>query len=207
MILDNYLRSGFTFDENEDYLEFQFRMLNSLMLISAFVIVVITILNMFGLHDISDKQKYVEYTYGAGLFAFVYLLRISKSYFSVVAYSILLATLALLSYTLAFMYQNESRAIWFSLLVFAAFIITDCRGGMFFTVISIVIIVSFYTTLDLHLSQTAINSSILGLVVGGFMFLVHSRQVANLKREKSSLGELASTDYLTGVMNNLLQFA
>jgi len=23
MILDNYLRSGFTFDENEDYLEFQ----------------------------------------------------------------------------------------------------------------------------------------------------------------------------------------
>lgn len=83
--------------------------------------------------------------------------------------------------------------------------ISDKTSGIFYTLAPIVIILTINSFIDLQLSKIAINSGILGLIIGSFLSYVYTNKITdyenNLKQQNNTLTVLASTDYLTGIMN------
>jgi len=201
----NYLRSGFDFSEKESLLLLKFKMLNSVLLLASFFSFFISILAFTGLHSIGFTQAMIDFFYGALLTTSIFFLRISKKYFQFLSYTLLSITLVLFTFVLVNLTFNEGRIIWFFLLIALAFILTDCRGGMIFSAASIGVIILLNILTDLHFSQVAINTSVFSLLVGSVVFWFHAREITQyqkaLKQKNSSLDVLASTDYLTGIMN------
>lgn len=205
MALNDFLYSGFKFNEDENLLQFKFKMLNFIFINVAFFSVFIGLLSNFGMYDIGSIQTKVIYIYGSVVIFLIFLLRLSKTYYKKIAHFLLIISLLTFTSALVFVPQDEFRIIWFNLLIFVAYILKDTIGGLFYTAASIAIILTLNFFIDLHLSQIALSSSILALIIGSFLSLLYTKEVAayekSLKQKNSSLSLLASTDYLTGIMN------
>ena len=205
MNLDNFLYSGFKFSSDEDLLKFKFKMLNSIFIIVAFFSALFGLLSDLGINDLGPVHSKVDYLYSFLTLGLIFYLRRSKKNYIMAAY--ILLVISLLTFTSALIYvpHDEFRMIWFYLLIFAAYIINGTRLGLMSTIASISIILTVNAFIDLNLSQTAINSGILGLVIGSFFAYIYTNKItsyeASLKKQNSSLSLLASTDYLTGIMN------
>jgi predicted signal transduction protein with EAL and GGDEF domain len=90
-------------------------------------------------------------------------------------------------------------------LIFVVYILDGTRSGILYTAISIAIILIVHYFIDLELSQIAINSGIFGLIIGSFLSYVYANKITeyedSLEQQNNRLNILASTDYLTGIMN------
>jgi diguanylate cyclase (GGDEF)-like protein len=135
----------------------------------------------------------------------IFFLRLSKKNYNLTAHAVLIISLLTFTSALIFVPQDEFRMIWFYLLIYVAYMINDRASGILYTLASIIIILTANFFIDLQLSQVAINSGILGLVIGSFLSSIYTSKITNyennLKQQNSSLSVLASTDYLTGIMN------
>ena len=205
MNLDNFLYSGFKFSSDEDLLKFKFKMLNSIFIIVAFFSALFGLLSDLGINDLGPVHSKVDYLYSFLTLGLIFYLRRSKKNYIMAAYILLLISLLTFTSALIYVPHDEFRMIWFYLLIFAAYIINGTRLGLMSTIASISIILTVNAFIDLNLSQTAINSGILGLVIGSFFAYIYTNKItsyeASLKKQNSSLSLLASTDYLTGTMN------
>ncbi len=205
MNLDNFLYSGFKFSSDEDLLKFKFKMLNSIFIIVAFFSALFGLLSDLGINDLGPVHSKVDYLYSFLTLGLIFYLRRSKKNYIMAAYILLLISLLTFTSALIYVPHDEFRMIWFYLLIFAAYIINGTRLGLMSTIASISIILTVNAFIDLNLSQTAINSGILGLVIGSFFAYLYTNKIASyeasLKKQNSSLSLLASTDYLTGTMN------
>ncbi|WP_309500286.1 GGDEF domain-containing protein [Sulfurovum sp.] len=205
MTLNNFLYSGFKFNEDENLLQFKFMMLNSIFIIVAFFSTSIGLLSDFGMYDIGPIQTKVKYIYSFMTIFLIFFLRLSKTHYEKTAHCFLIISLLVCTSALIFVPQDEFRIIWFYLLIFVAYILKGTTGGLFYTAASVVIILTLNFFMELHLSQIAISSSIFALIIGSLLYLVHTKKITayekNLKQKNSSLSLLASTDYLTGIMN------
>lgn len=205
MIINNFLHSGFKFTGDENLLQFKFKMLNSIFIIVAFFSALFGLLSDLGLNDIGPIHSKVNYIYSFLTILLILFLRLSKKNYNLTAYSLLIISLLTFTSALVFVPQDEFRMIWFYLLVFVAYMISSKMSGLLCTLASIVIILSVNFLVDLQLSQVAITSGILGLIIGSFLSYIYTNKITNyensLKQQNSSLSVLASTDYLTGVMN------
>lgn len=205
MNLNNFLYSGFKFSRDEDLLKFKFKMLNSMLIIIAFFSLLFAIISDLGINDLGPIQTKVDYIYCALTLSLIFFLRASKSNYNLTAYAMLMVSLIAFTFALIFVPQDEFRIIWFYLLIFAAYIVNGKKFGLMFTAASIIIILVVHMFIELNLSQTAINSAILGLVIGSFLAYFYTSKITSyehsLKEQNSSLNLLASTDYLTGIMN------
>jgi len=205
MSLENFLYSGFVFEEDEDLLKFKFRMINSILAIVAFFAALVGLLSDLGINDIGPVHSKVNYVYSLLTIALIFFLRSSRKNYTMTAN--LLLTVSLLAFTscLLFVPQDEFRMIWFFLLVFVAYMLNGTACGLFFTAASIGVILVTHFSVDLHLTQVAINSALLGLVIGSFLSQTYTRKISGyeqrLQDKNAELKVLASTDDLTGVMN------
>ena len=205
MNINNFLHSGFKFTGEENLLQFKFKMLNSIFIIVAFFSALFGLLSDLGINDIGPIHTKVNYVYSFLTILLILFLRFSKKNYNPTAYSLLIISLMTFTSSLVFVPQDEFRMIWFYLLVFVAYMISSKMIGLLCTLASIVIVLSVNFFVDLQLSQVAINSGILGLIIGSFLSYIYTDKITNyensLKQQNSSLSVLASTDYLTGVMN------
>lgn len=205
MTLNNFLHSGFKFGEDEHLLQFKFKMLNSIFVIVAFFSALFGLLSDLGINDIGPVHSKVDYLYSFLTIMLVFVLRHSKKNYQPVIHSLLIISLLTFTSALIFVPQDEFRIIWFYLLIFVAYMLNGKTSGLFFTFASIGIILSSSFFVELQLSQIAINSSVLGLIIGSFLSYVYTNKITeyenSLKQKNSSLTILASTDYLTGIMN------
>jgi diguanylate cyclase (GGDEF)-like protein len=176
-----------------------------MLMVTAFFSILISLLAFVGLHDIGLKQAIIDFAYGVMMISFIFILRISKQHFKKIAYFLLSMTFLLFTYILVYLPTNEARTIWFFLLIVFAYIVTDSKGGLIYTTLSVGIIIVLHVVSDLHLSQISINASIIALLASSAMFWSHAKIITqyqtNLKQKNNSLSLLASTDYLTGIMN------
>jgi diguanylate cyclase (GGDEF)-like protein len=199
MNLNNFLFSGFKFSGSEDLLQFKFKMLNSIFITVAFFSALFGVLSDLGINDIGPIHSKVDYVYSFLTIMLILFLRQSKKNYDLI--------ISLLTFTsaLIFVPQDEFRMIWFYLLIYVAYMIQDRTSGIFYTLASIIIILTVNFFIELQLSQVAINSGILGLVIGSFLSYTYTNKITNyensLKQQNTSLSVLASTDYLTGIMN------
>ncbi|HEY9190334.1 MAG TPA: GGDEF domain-containing protein [Sulfurovum sp.] len=205
MRLNNFLSSGFKFGEEEHLLQFQFKMLNSIFVVVAFFSVLFGLLSDLGINDIGPVHSKVDYVYSFLTLVLIFLLRHSKKNYQLVIHSLLIISLFTFTSALIFVPQDEFRIIWFYLLIFVAYMLNGKRTGILYTAAAIGIILTSNYFLELHLSQTAINSGILGLIIGSFLSNVYTNKISeyenSLKQQNSTLSVLASTDYLTGITN------
>ncbi len=205
MSLNNFLYSGFKFSGDEDLLQFKFKMLNSIFIIIAFFSALFGLLSDLGINDIGPIHSKVDYIYCFLTIMLIIFLRSSKKNYNLTAHSLLIISLITFTSALIFVPQDEFRMIWFYLLIFVTYMISGKTSGILFTLASLVIILTVNFFVDLQLSQVAINSGILGLIIGSFLSYIYTNKITNyensLKQQNSSLSVLASTDYLTGVMN------
>lgn len=205
MNFNNFLYSGFEFGEDEDLLKFKYKMINSILVIVTFFSVLFGALSDLGVNDIGPIHSKVDYIYGFFTFIFIFFLRLSKSNYTIIANCLLITSLITFTSALIFVPQDEFRMIWFYLLIFVAYILNGSSIGMLFTIASIAIILCSNFLLDLQLSQTAINSGVLGLIIGSFLSRFYSNKITDyekcLQKKNADLKVLASTDSLTGIMN------
>jgi diguanylate cyclase (GGDEF)-like protein len=205
MNINNFLHSGFKFTGDEDLLQFKFKMLNSIFIIVAFFSALFGLLSDLDINDIGPVHSKVNYIYSFLTFLLILFLRFSKKNYNLTVHLLLIISLMTFTSALVFVPQDEFRMIWFYLLVFVAYMISGKMIGLLCTLASIVIILAVNFFVDLQLSSVAINSGILGLIIGSFLSYIYTDKITNyensLKQQNSSLSVLASTDYLTGVMN------
>ena len=205
MSLNNFLYSGFKFSTDEDLLKFKFKMLNSIFIIVAFFSALFGLLSDLRINDIGPIHSKVDYVYSFLTILLIFFLRSSKKNYNLTAHSLLIISLMTFTSALIFVPQDEFRIIWFYLLILVAYMITSKTSGILYTLASIVMILSVNFFVDLKLSDIAINSAVLGLLIGSFLSSVYTNKITNyedsLKKQNSSLSLLASTDYLTGIMN------
>lgn len=203
--LNNFLCSGFYFDEDEDLLKFKFKMINSILIIIAFFSTLFAILSDLGLNDLGTIHTKVDYLYGFATLMLIFYLRLSKENYFNTSHILILISLMTFTSALVFVVQDEFRMIWFYLIVFVAYALNGNASGIFYTISSIAVILTAHLSLDLQLSQIAINSVILGLVIGSFLFRAYTKKIADyeesLRKKNEDLKVLASTDGLTGIMN------
>jgi len=205
MSLNNFLYSGFKFSAEEDLLKFKFKMLNSIFIIVAFFSALFGLLSDLGINDIGPIHSKVNYIYSFLTIMLIFFLRSSKENYILTVHSLLIISLLTFTSALIFVPQDEFRMIWFYLLIFVAYMVSGKLSGILYTLGSIAIILSTNYFIDLQLSNIAINSGILGLLIGSFLSNVYTNKISNyeesLRKQNSSLSLLASTDYLTGIMN------
>ena len=205
MRLNNFLYSGFKFGEEEHLLQFKFKMLNSIFIIVAFFSALFGLLSDLGLNDIGPVHSNVDYLYSFLTIMLIFFLRHSKKNYQTTIHSLLIISLGTFTSALIFVPQDEFRIILFYLLIFVAYMLDGKRNGILFTLASIGIILASSIFVELQLSQTAINSALLGLMIGSFLSHVYTNKITeyenSLQQQNSTLSVLASTDYLTGIAN------
>ena len=205
MNLNNFLYSGFKFGGDENLLKFKFKMLNSIFIIIAFFSSLFGLLSDLGINDIGPIHSKVNYVYSFLTVMLIFYLRLSKENYKLTVHSLLFISLLTFTSALIFVPQDEFRIIWFYLLILVSYMISDKTSGILYTLASIAIILIVNSFINLELSPIAINSSTLGLVIGSFLSYVYTSKITdyenNLKQQNSTLSVLASTDYLTGIMN------
>lgn len=201
----NFFYSNFEFEEDETLLKFKFKMLNSVLLIVAFFSVLFGLMSDLGINDIGSFHAKVDYAYGAFSIVLMFFLRLSKSNYTIASHAILVASTATFFSALINVPQDEFRIIWFYLMIFLAYMLNGSRSGVLYTAVSIAIVLGSHYSLDLQLSQVAINSAVLGLVIGSFLSHFYTKKISDyekaLHEKNETLELLASTDGLTGIMN------
>ncbi len=172
--LDNFLKSGHQFSDNENLQKFRFSMLNSLMLIAAFF----TLLNYF-----SSKLGFIVFEsiyektllfYAFSCFLSIYLLRKKKNYYLLAVNNVVLSSLILFYMALMVVLDDEFRLIWFFIVVFASFVLMGKRYGtilMLLVLISIIIINQHYKTGFSELAQFTFINSFLIFTAFSYFFL------------------------------------
>jgi diguanylate cyclase (GGDEF)-like protein len=204
-MFNDFLLSGFEFKDNDDFLRFKFKVVNSIALVVTIFSLIFAILSDLGINELGIIHTNVNYAYACLSMVTIGYLRLSKDNLNISAHIILLASLVTFSSALLFAIHDEFRIIWFYLLVYTAYILVGSSYGIMYTVASIFVILLENYFFDLGLSDLAINSATLGLVIGSLLSLIYTNKITEYQKilytKNQQLEKLSSTDFLTGIMN------
>lgn len=204
-IFKNLFNVRFEFKQDEDLLAYKIKMLHNILIIVSIFSFTFGLLSDLGINDIGPIHSKVDYIYALISLLLIIPLRSRKENYTLVAYALICSSIIAFTSALIFVPQDEFRLIWFYLLLFVAYITAGINGGLVVTVSAIIIISLAHTWLDLNLSDTAINSATLGLVIASLLMYSYTTKIDNYEaaifKKTHELEILATTDSLTGIMN------
>ena len=177
--LDNFLYSGFEFQEDESLLKSKFKLLNSILLITIVFSSIFALLSDLDMHDIGHIQAKVNYVCAFLLLIVIFYLRLSKENYIKSAALLLLIILITFSSVLIFVPQDEFRLIWFYVIVYVAYTLLNNYIGVLVMVTSIIIILISNAFIELQLSQTSINTSLIGLLIVSLLLRSHVNKITD----------------------------
>ena len=163
--LDNFLRSGFTFKEEEYELRSRYALINSVLSIGGLLVLGLTILLFF------DGEFF--YAIANSIFLllclyFIYLLRKTRTACRIVVPFFLFAGLFLVTIALIRFPEEDVRIAWFLLIILLSFFLGGSRIGIVVSLTSIIIvfIVKEYVNVqtDYYLTVLAITIIFLGAI-------------------------------------------
>lgn len=183
LLLSNFLRSGYDFIDSEGHLQFRFSTLNYFMSIALFFGALIGTLGLLGVMDIGDIQPVTNIIYAFCNLILILLLRIKKQWFVRIAWAQVIASLIVFIIALVTVKHDEFRIAWFYVAIYLAYMLLGQRAGNFLTAVSIIIIALLHYYLELHLSDTAIQTAIFSLIVFGLLSRVYNLQIKNYESQ------------------------
>lgn len=181
--LSDLLVSGHSFEKSELLLKFQYQVINTILLVMAVFTFIFAILSSLGLNPLGEIQTLVNYALVISAVVLIIRLRGDKKRYLQSAYLMYAAAFIDFVSALLFVPHDEFRIIWFYLLVFAAYITGGVRAGNIVSIISIVTVLLSSAFYELYLSQTAIVSSILGLIIASFFIRAYTKKIIDFEKE------------------------
>ena len=210
-IHNRILESGFSFDaEKEEYLAFRFRLFNIMMLVAAVFATLFGAMHDLGINPIDSDHAKVNYLYAMITLFLMLMLRRSKTSLNIIMYFFLLASF--LTFISAFVNvpEDEFRAIWFFLLVFAGYTLGGTAIGAWMSLASAFAVVFITLLYPELMSSTAITSVVFGLIIFSllsYVFTQKSTEFAEaLIRKNAELHTMAGRDPLTGIFNTRMYY-
>lgn len=153
---------------------------------------------LLGLMDIGNVQPITNIVYAFHNVFLIVILRFDKAWFRKVAWAQVLASLSVFTVALITVVHDEFRIAWFYVAIYLTYMLLGERPGNFLTLLSIIIIILAHIYFDLQLSNTAIQTAILSLIVFSLLSRVYNRQIKNYEQE------LENKNYdLAAVIKNL----
>jgi len=195
-----------TFQERDEYQEFQFKFLAVLMVLAAFftllfVVGAYTGANPMGMPHVGSMTVFTLVALALWL-----ILRGHTHRFYAVAWSY--EILCLLEYTSALMFvpEDELRILWFYLNVPGVYILLGQRAGMVVSALSVIGLGLGNAYLSKPYSPNAIATALVSLSYLALSFHVYgSRSISYFLRMREAnrqLHQLATHDTLTGILNS-----
>lgn len=201
----NILFSNFDFDDSENLLKFQFRMLNSSLLVISFIVLLIGTLSQVGINNLGVLQTWVNFSHSLITLILFILLRRSKELYKIIVIAFVFVCLFNISSALVLVTEDEFRMIWYFPLLYLSYMLGGTTLGLFMTLISFSVIVISNSVFDLNLSDLAIHTSLFALIVTSALMRAHSKKVAEFEqsiiKQNEQLKLFSSVDPLTGIMN------
>ena len=168
------------------------------MAISLFFGALIGGLGLLGLMNIGEIQPIVNIIYSFYNVLLIVLLRKNKQWFRKIAWAQVLASLTVFAIALVTVLHDEFRIAWFYVAIYLTYMLLGERSGNILTLVAIIIIALTHYYLELHLSNTAIETAIFSLIVFGLLSRVYNMQIRNYENK------LENKNYdLAAVIKNL----
>ena len=180
------LESGHIFDRDEILLKFQYRVLNTILLVIMVLASLFAINSILGINPLGKIHTIANIIYAGSAAVLFIRLRGPKDRYIQSTYLMCLFSLATFTSALLFVPHDEFRIIWFYLVVFAAYITGGVRTGSSVTIISIFIIILANIFYELLLSETAIVSAVLGLVIASLLIRSYTKKITDFEQEITS---------------------
>ncbi|MCW8827035.1 MAG: ATP-binding protein [Gammaproteobacteria bacterium] len=188
MLPKKILNSGFTFSESESNLEFKFRVLNSILFITALFTLLIGLLGDYGINDIGQIQPKVNYLHSVICVILIFLLRIKRELFTLTATILVISSLASFISVLIFVIHDEFRLIWFYLVIYVTYVLLGPRAGSWMTIAVVASIITSANLFDLNLSKTAFFTAAVGLFIASLFNRSYSIEMStNVNRLDKAL--------------------
>ncbi|MCK4973949.1 MAG: hypothetical protein KAR81_01735, partial [Sulfurimonas sp.] len=177
------LFSGHTFSADEILLKYQYKILNTVLIVIMIFSFIFSTLSVLGLNPIGIIQTVANYILVVIAIIIIIRLRGPKERYTQCTY--LMYIFSFLSFVSAFLFvpDDEFRMIWFYLLAFAAYITGGTRAGSTIIILSIIVIVLGNTFTDLYLTQKAIITSTLGLIIAMLFFRSYTKKIIDFEKE------------------------
>jgi len=168
------------------------------MAIALFFGALIGSLGILKLMDIGEIQPIVNITYAFYNAFLIVLLRKNKLWYRKIAWAQVLASLTVFALALANVLHDEFRIAWFFVAIYLTYMLLGERSGNILLLVSIIIIAGMHYYLELHLSNTAIETAIFSMIVFGLLSRVYNTQIKNYETQ------LENKNYdLAAVIKNL----
>ncbi len=190
LFFNRLLESGHSFKKDELLVKFQYRVINSVLLVMGLFTFIFATLSLLGINPLGTIQTVSNYLLVLTSIVLLIRLRGPKSRYYQSAYLMYTAAMFAFISALLFVPHDEFRIIWFYLLVFAAYITGGLRAGNIVSIISIAVVVSANIFYDLQLSETAIISSILGLIIATLFFRAYAKKIIDFEQELTAQQKL-----------------
>ncbi len=181
--LARLFESGHSFGSDEVLLKFQYRVINTVLLVMAIFTFIFGLLSTLGIDPLGIVQTVSNYILTIISIVLMVRLRGPKENYLQNAYLMYAAAMANFISALIFVPHDEFRIIWFYLLTFAAYITGGLRAGGVITILSLVVILTTNAVHDLQLSETAIISSVLGLIIASLFFRAYTKKIIDFEQE------------------------
>lgn len=177
MNLNNFLTSGHQFSEEESYQAFKFKVLNYFMLVAIVFGSLVALLGELNIMKIGIVQSWADFVYAIVNIILIWQLRVDKKHFNKIAWTQVSASWVLFVIALIIVTNDEFRIVWFYVAIYISFMLLGTQAGIFFTVISIAAITLVDVYSDLNLSETAILTATIGMVVFGLLSNAYTTQM------------------------------
>ena len=198
------LLSGQTFTKDEILLKYQYKILNIVLLVVALFSFIFSTLSLFEINQLGIIQTIVNYLLVVVMIFIIIRLRGAKENFVQCAYVMYMA--CFIDFLSAFLFVpiDEFRMIWFYLLAFAAYITGGTRAGNTIIFLSITVIILGNIFTDLQLSQQAVISSILGLMIAMLFFRSYTKKILDFEKEITEQKSLMITQSRFAAMGEMM---
>jgi C4-dicarboxylate-specific signal transduction histidine kinase len=131
-----------------------------------------------GLNPIGEVQSNVNFAYAMTTLLLVFVLRGSRERYALVMHTLLATSLMTCISLLIAVPHDESRVIWYYLLVVVSYILGGVAVGTLYTLLSIGLILLTGLFFDLHLSKIGINTTLFGLVILSMLVRLYRQKVS-----------------------------
>jgi diguanylate cyclase (GGDEF)-like protein len=209
--LIHYLLGGAEFEEDEEYLQFQFRFLFILMLNGFVFNAVFLLSDALAVLQLGTVHLLMTHLYSIGSLILLVLMWDRKDRFYPVAWSYVILNFLQFVSAFVFVTADEMRVVWFFLQISGVYILLGSWLGMLNTIASILAIHFTNHYLELPLSSHALVTLTLSLGAAGVVFHVYSSRSISFHRRmvesNLQLRKLSTEDPLTGLLNARAYYA
>lgn len=172
-----------TLPQQPDIRQFKLRILFSVMSIAAVFAALFSLMSDLGINDLGPVHPRVNYVYSLISVTLIIFLSQRRTWYPVIATVFLVASLLTFISALCFVLNDEFRIIWFYFLIFVTYILLGSRAGMLMSAVALLSIIACNYYLELQISDTAMMTAILGLLIASLLNHVYTRQIEHYEAQ------------------------